>query len=121
MIYFLHFLQFLNALASAGEFKSTDRLCQLINLAKHLDTCARRENFVNGRSECHLKIQGGYFGFCRISLNAEKDIVLPMHFCKGGALTRLYCSLAICDKVTRLNDVLLRCFLAIWRVGIVAS
>ncbi len=106
-------MQFLHALASAGEFKSTDRFCRLARKTFACTSAARE--FRQRAKRMPFKIQGGYFGFCRISLNTEKDIILPINFCKGGGLTRLYCSLTICDKITRLKDVLLRCF---WQYGV---
>ncbi len=56
---------------------------------------------VNARSERHFQTLSGYFGYCQISLNAEKIIIFPIFFCKSGVLTRLCCNLAICDKITR--------------------
>ncbi len=38
---------------------------------------ARRVILANVRSECHFKMQIGYFGYCQIPLNAEKKL-----FCK---------------------------------------
>ncbi len=41
-----------------------------------------------------------YFGYCQISLNTEKIIILSIFFCKNGGLTQRWCYLAICDKIT---------------------
>ncbi len=42
-----------------------------------------------------------HFGYCQISLNAEKIIIVQIFFYKSRVLTRLCCNLAICDKITR--------------------
>ncbi len=81
---------FLHALANAGEVKSN-----------HLHARAQRAILVNARSERHFQTLSGYFGYCQISLNAEKIIIFPIFFYKIGVLKRLCCKLAICDKITR--------------------
>ncbi len=98
---------FLHALASAGELKSTDRFCQLIKVAKHLHARARRAILVSARSERYFEMQSGCFGYCHISLNAAKIIILPVFFYKSGGLTRLWCNLAIFDQITRFISFLL--------------
>ncbi len=46
------------------------------------------------------RVVSGYFGYCQISLNTEKIIILPLFFCKSGGLTQWWCYLAICGKIT---------------------
>ncbi len=56
---------------------------------------------VNARRKRHFQKLSGYFGYCQISLNTEKIIILLIFFCKSRVLTRLCCNLAIFDKNTR--------------------
>ncbi len=88
---------FFHALASAGELESADQFCQL----------ARKTFARTVRSERQFKTQSGYFGYCKISLNAEKVIILPTFFCKSGGSTQLCCYLAICVKIARFISVFL--------------
>ncbi len=62
---------------------------------------AQRAILVNARSERHFQTQSGYYGYCQISLNAEKSIIFPIFFCKSGVLARLCYNIAIHDKTIR--------------------
>ncbi len=64
---------------------------------------ARRVIFANTRSGRHVKLHISYFGYCRVPLNIEKIIILPIFFYKRGGLTRLWRNLPIRVKIARYN------------------
>ncbi len=77
-------------LNSIDRFLSADQARKII--ARTCAACNSRER--------HFRMQSVYFGYCQISLNTEKIIILPIFFCKSGGLTQWWCYLAICDKIT---------------------
>ncbi len=78
-VFYLH--RFLNARASAREFNSIYRFCQLITLAR-----ARRASFDKVRIERHSKIRSGYFG---AHLNTVEIVIVPIVFYKREGLTNV--------------------------------